>query len=65
LNSTEKMRVVLENFLGQDRKRLINGGEGYGPNSWQDIQDREAMAERVARGEPATRGEPRYDPEHG
>jgi hypothetical protein len=62
LELDRKLRVTLENFLAQDKKRLINSGAGYGPGSWQDIQDKETMAERVAKGLPAVRVVAPYDP---
>ena len=54
--------MTLENFLAQDKRRLINGGAGYGSGSWQDIQDKETMAERVAKGLPVVRVVAPYDP---
>jgi hypothetical protein len=49
LSSTDQLRQVFNEWRALDKKRLRNGGEGYGPNSWQDIQDREEMARKAER----------------
>jgi hypothetical protein len=44
--------AAIKGLQAQDRRRLRNGGAGYRPNSWQDIQDREEM-DRAAEREQA------------
>lgn len=42
--TTDEHERLLENILGQDKRRIRNGGEGYG--DWRDEADREEMARR-------------------
>ena len=44
LTSTQELRRIFDDFRSKDKKKMRNGGEGYGHNSWQDMQDREEMA---------------------
>jgi hypothetical protein len=46
------LMAAIKELQAQDRRRLRNGGAGYRPNSWQDIQDREEM-DRAAEREQA------------
>ncbi|HZZ21782.1 MAG TPA: hypothetical protein VFE60_04030 [Roseiarcus sp.] len=44
LTSTQELRRIFDDLRSKNKNRLRNGCEGYGHNSWQDIQDREEMA---------------------
>ena len=46
LSSVDAMLAAIERLKSEDKRRIRNGGEGYGPGSWQDLQDREEMARR-------------------
>ena len=45
-HSTERLRVVMEQFLLDDRTRLRHGGPGYGPDDPRDQEDRQFLAEQ-------------------
>jgi hypothetical protein len=48
--STEEVLAALGRLAGEDRRRLKNGGPGYGDGSWQDLQDREEAAKSEGKG---------------
>jgi hypothetical protein len=44
VSSMDVMLAAIGRLKANDKRRLRNGGAGYGEGSWQDIQDREEMA---------------------
>jgi hypothetical protein len=47
LGSVDAMLEAIQRLKSEDKRRIRNGGEGYGAGTWQDLQDREELERRA------------------